>query len=147
MKRPVQLVVLVAMALLACQPLLAYASCFSQSCTEDACPPACCADMAQMPGMDHMDHGASLQAMTGCALFIEALPATSGCGQNAPAIAVISRQTGNALSASGDGPGTDTISAALPPVGLPPIRDAHSRPPSENRKLTDRGVLFQVFRI
>jgi hypothetical protein len=144
MKRPIQFVLLVAMALLACQPLLAYAACAPQSCSQAACPPACCAEMTHMGGMHH---GASTHAMTACVSLIEPLPANSGCSQNAPSIAVLSREIGTALSAAGKGHGTDTTAAtALAISPLPPIATLlHASP--EERTLPDRGILFHVFRI
>jgi hypothetical protein len=148
MKRPAQLarlVVVAALALLCGQPLLAYASCARQSCSDNACPPVCCADMAGMAGMHHE---ASMHAMAGCVSLMEALPASSGCGQSAPSVAVVSSDAAPSVSAAdGNRALGGAALTSLLSIGTPPSTATRLHSSGDPREVPDRGVLFHVFRI
>jgi hypothetical protein len=142
MKRLVQFVVLMAVVLLAGQPLLAYTSCSQQSCVEKICPPGCCA------GMPGMDHRAAMHSSMDCSSLMEALPANSGCGQPSSPLAAIARDALAAGSITGHSGSSFSLAllALSPPVAAR-AGGVASSPARQNGNPVDRGVLFHVFRI
>jgi hypothetical protein len=141
MKRLVQFVVLVAVVLLAGQPIFAYDSCSQQSCIENVCAPACCG------GMSGMDHHAAMHTTMDCSPPMEALPAGPGCGQPSPSVAAIARE---ALAAGSNARFNKSL-VSLPLFALPPVAaragGASSHPIRLSGHPIDRSVLFHVFRI
>ncbi len=142
MKRLVQFVVLLTVVLLAAQPALGYLSCSQGSCSGSACPAACCGDM---PGMGH---DASMDASMNCSTTMEALPASSGCGQPSPSMAAITREA--LLAGQAVEPGGPTGFLALSVFAPPASARAGGGllyPALGNHDPVDRGVLLHVFRI
>jgi hypothetical protein len=142
MKRLFQFVVLVAVVLLAGQPVFAYVSCSRQSCAENVCAPACCG------GMSGMDYHAAMHSTMDCSPLMEALPAGPGCGQPSPSVAAIAREA----LAAGSITGYSGSPVSLPMFDLLPPAAAHaggvaSYPVHQTGHPVDRGVLFRVFRI
>jgi hypothetical protein len=142
MKRLIQFVALLAVVLLAGQPIFAYDSCSQQSCTENVCAPACCG------GMSGMDHHAAMHSTMDCSPLMEALPAGPGCGQPSPSVAAIAREA----LAAGSITGYSGSPVSLPLFDLSPPAATRaggeaSHPVRQTGHPVDRGVLFHVFRI
>ena len=145
MKRLVQFVVLVTAVLMVAQPAFGYLSCSQGSCSGSACPAACCGDMPDMPGMGHE---ASMHSGMSCSSVMEALPASSGCGQPLPSMATVTREAGIAGQPTQDG--RAPVFVSLPAFTSPASARAGGVPLDPgfgSRAPLDRGVLFHVFRI
>ena len=136
MKRLAQLVVLAIVALIATQPLLAYASCASEQCVQDACPTACCAGM----------NDAAMHSGSGCHSQMAAQAMNTGCGLSSPTLALVAKEQASAGQALADSRVEAATPAALPPFAIGGSATfAHSQ--HDARESLDRGVRYRVFRV
>lgn len=139
MKRLAQLVVLVVMALLAGQPLLACTSCVQQG---DGCAPVCCT------AMSGMSDAVSMQMSASCQTSMAAAPAELGCGQPGAWLASLPRTAEPlALQAQSKIGSHLQLMRDVPfPAHLP--ADLATRWSNEPITVSSsRNILFQVFRI
>jgi hypothetical protein len=139
MKGLAQLVVLVVMALLAGQPLLACTSCVQQG---DGCAPVCCT------AMSGMSDAVSMQMSAGCQTSMAAAPAESGCGQPVASLASLPR-TAEPLALQAQSK-IDSHLQLMRDVPFPAHLPADLATRWSNEPITvssSRNILFQVFRI
>src|SRR5690348_2828797 len=104
MRRPVQFVALLVMALLACYPLVDNASCVRQSCSGSVCPRACCPEMLQTHGLHQLSRmSEAAHAVTACLSLLAAVPPTASCGQTSTLV-MLSRDGTSTLTADTSSP-------------------------------------------